>query len=88
MYNWIKWKPYKIMIFLSEMRKYVDFNVDSCQIFGHEFCQMNNHFIFNKPKMMIFHECLINFFDKVLGTHIWNTILVYHNPKDDDKPNR
>jgi hypothetical protein len=30
--------------------------------------------------MVVFHKCLIDFFDKVPSTHIGNTILVDHNP--------
>ncbi len=48
-------------------------------IFGHEFCKMNNHFLFNKPKTMVFHKCLIDFFDKILSMHVENTILIDHN---------
>jgi hypothetical protein len=29
--------------------------------------------------MVVFHKCLTDFFDKVLGMHVGNTILVYHN---------
>jgi hypothetical protein len=29
--------------------------------------------------MMVFHKCLVDFFDKVLGMHVGNTILVNHN---------
>ncbi len=36
MYIWIKCKPYKILIFLSEMREYANFNIDPSWIFGHE----------------------------------------------------
>ncbi len=39
---------------------------------------MNNHFLFKKPKMVVFHKCLTNFFDKV-PTHVGNNILVNHN---------
>jgi hypothetical protein len=28
---------------------------------------------------MVFHKCFTNFFDKVLSTHVGNTILVDHN---------
>jgi hypothetical protein len=38
MYIWIKCKPYKIPLFLNEMREYVDFNVNALRIFGHELC--------------------------------------------------
>jgi hypothetical protein len=40
---------------------------------------MNNHFLFNKPKTMVFHKCLIDFFDKILSMHVENTILIDHN---------
>jgi hypothetical protein len=33
----------------------------------------------DKPKTVGFHNCLTNFFDKILGTHVGNTILVDHN---------
>ncbi len=61
------------------MRKYIDFNVNALQIFGRELHQNNNHFLFYKPKMMVFHKCLMDFFDKVPGVHVGNTILVDHN---------
>lgn len=53
--------PYKILIFLSELKKYVDFNIEPLQIFGCDLWKMNNHFLFKKPKMMIFHKRLIDF---------------------------
>jgi hypothetical protein len=40
---------------------------------------MNNHFLFNKPKTVVFHKCLIDFFDKISSLHIGNTILIDHN---------
>jgi hypothetical protein len=40
---------------------------------------MNNHFLFNKPKTLVFHKCLTQFFDKVLGMHIGNVININHN---------
>jgi hypothetical protein len=61
------------------MREYIEFNVDASQIFGHELHQKNNHFLFYKPKTMVFHKCLMDLFDKVLGMHVGNTILVDHN---------
>ncbi len=67
------------MLCLSEMRKYIDFNVDASQIFGCELYQKNNHFLFYKPKTMVFHKCLMDFFDKVPGMHVGNIILVDHN---------
>jgi len=71
--------PYKILIFLSELKKYIDFNIKPLQIFGCDLWKMNNHFLFNKPKMMIIHKRLIDFFNKILVTHIGNTILLNHN---------
>lgn len=62
MYIWTKYMPYKILIFLSELKKYVDFNIEPLQIFGCDLWKMNNHFLFKKPKMMVFHKCLIDFF--------------------------
>jgi hypothetical protein len=29
--------------------------------------------------MVVFHKCLIDFFDKIPSMHVGNTILVYHN---------
>ncbi len=78
-YIWTKCKPYKIPLFLSEMREYVDFNVNVSQFFGCGLCQMNNHFLLDKPKTIIFYKCLMDFFGKVLGKHIENTLLVDHN---------
>jgi hypothetical protein len=40
---------------------------------------MNNHFLFNKPKTVVFHKCLTDFFDKISSMHIGNTILIDHN---------
>jgi hypothetical protein len=40
---------------------------------------MNNHFLFNKPKTMVCHKCLVDFFDKILSMYIGNTILIDHN---------
>jgi hypothetical protein len=61
------------------MREYVDFNVNVSQFFGCGLCQMNNHFLLDKPKTIIFYKCLMDFFGKVLGKHIENTLLVDHN---------
>jgi hypothetical protein len=61
------------------MREYIDFNVDASRIFGHELHKKNNHFLFYKPKAMVFLKCLMDFFDKVLGMHVGNTILIDHN---------
>ncbi len=35
---------------------------------------------FNKPRTVVFHKCLMDFFNKILGMHVGNTILVDHNP--------
>ncbi len=78
-YIWAKCKPYKILFFLNEMKEYIDFNGNSSWIFGLELCQKNNYFFFYKLKMVVFHNCLIDFFDKVLGMHVGNTVLVDHN---------
>jgi hypothetical protein len=40
---------------------------------------MNSHFLFNKPKLMVFHKCLIGFFAKILSMHVANTIFINHN---------
>jgi hypothetical protein len=61
------------------MREYRDFNVNVLWIFGCELCQKNNHFLFDKPKTVVFHKSLTNFFNKILGTHVGNNILVDHN---------
>jgi hypothetical protein len=61
------------------MRKYIDFNVDALWIFGCELCQKNNHIFLDKLKMVVFHKCLTDIFNKILGTHVGNTILVDHN---------
>jgi hypothetical protein len=61
------------------MREYIDFNVNVLQIFGHELSQKNNHFLFYKPKTMVFHKCLTKKFNKVPSTHVGNTILKDHN---------
>jgi hypothetical protein len=34
---------------------------------------------FYKPMIMVFHKCLTYFFDKIMGKHVGNTILVDHN---------
>jgi hypothetical protein len=61
------------------MKEYIDFNVDASRIFGCELCLKNTHFLFYKPKTMVFHKCLKYFFDKVSGRHVGNIILVNHN---------
>jgi len=57
----------------------IDFKIEPSWIFGCEFFEMNNHFLFNKPKMMVFHKCLMDYFDKILSIYIGNTILIDHN---------
>jgi hypothetical protein len=61
------------------MENNIDFNIELSRILGHEFCKMNNHFLFNKLKMVVFHECFIDFFDKISSMHVGNTILLDHN---------
>jgi hypothetical protein len=60
-------------------KKYINFNIELLWIFGREFFKMNNHFLFNKPKMVVFHKCLKDFLDKILSMHVGNTILIDHN---------
>jgi hypothetical protein len=61
------------------MREYIDFNVDVSRFIDRELHPKNNHFLFYKPKTTIFHKCFMDFFDKVLGMYVGNTILVDHN---------
>jgi hypothetical protein len=37
-YIWTKCKPYKISLFLNEMRDHINLNVNALRIFGHELC--------------------------------------------------
>jgi hypothetical protein len=61
------------------MREYINLNVDASWVFGHELCYKNNQFLYYKPKTVVFHKCLMDFFNKVPSTHVGNTIFVDHN---------
>jgi hypothetical protein len=66
-------------MFLSELREHVEVNIESSNIFGREFCQKNNHFLWKKPSFVVFHRCLIDFSGRISSTHFGNITLVDHN---------
>lgn len=65
---------------LKELKKHVEINIESSKIFGHEFCQKNNYFLWKNPSTIIFHKCFINVFERIMGIHFGNIILIDHNP--------